>query len=151
MARNRIDVHTHLVPPFCSKDLESREGNPSGWDSPLWPPEDAVTYMDSLEIATGVLSLTACSIEGWAGNERADMARRVNDYKVGLVQRRPDGFGFFATLALPDADTTLTEVGRALDELNSQNSGISQDSVTPISFSSRVLSEIQSGTRLHYS
>jgi Cytochrome C and Quinol oxidase polypeptide I len=33
-------------------------------------------YMDSLDIATGVLSLTAPSIEGWAGKERADMAPR---------------------------------------------------------------------------
>jgi len=74
--------------------------------------------MDSLEIATGVLSLTAPSIEGWAGNERADMARRVNDYGAGLVQRRPDRFGFFATLALPDVDAALTEVGRAFDDRN---------------------------------
>jgi len=117
MTHNRIDVHQHLVPPFWSKDLESHGGDPSGWDSPRWSPEDAITYMDSLEIATGVLSLTAPSIEGWAGKERVDMARRVNDYGAGLVQRRPDRFGFFATLALPDVDAALTEVGRAFDQL----------------------------------
>jgi aminocarboxymuconate-semialdehyde decarboxylase len=77
----------------------------------------AISYMDSLEIATGVLSLTAPSIEGWAGKERADMARRVNDYGADLVQRRPDRFGFFATLAPPDVDAALTEVGRAFDQL----------------------------------
>ena len=32
------------------------------------------------------------------------MARRVNDYGADLVQRHPDRFGFFATLALPDVD-----------------------------------------------
>jgi predicted TIM-barrel fold metal-dependent hydrolase len=114
---HRIDVHQHLVPPFWSKDLERHGGDPSGWDSPLWSPEDAISYMDSLEIATGVLSLTAPSIEGWAGKERADMARRVNDYGADLVQRRPDRFGFFATLALPDVDAALTEVSRAFDQL----------------------------------
>ena len=72
--------------------------------------------MDSLEIATGVLSLTAPSIEGWAGHERADRARRVNDYGAGLVQRRPDRCGFCAMLALPDGDAALTEVGRAFDD-----------------------------------
>ena len=117
MSHNRIDVHQHLVPPFWSKDLESHGGDPAGWDSPLWSPEDAISYMDSLEIATGMLSLTAPAIEGWAGKERADMARRVNDYGAGLEQRRPDRFGFFATLALPDVDAALTEVGRAFDEL----------------------------------
>lgn len=30
------------------------------------------------------------SIGGWAGHERADMARRVNDYGTGLVQRHRD-------------------------------------------------------------
>jgi predicted TIM-barrel fold metal-dependent hydrolase len=114
---HRIDVHQHLVPPFWSKDLERHGGDPSGWDSPLWSPEDAIDYMDSLEIATGLLSLTAPSIDGWAGKERADMARRVNDYGADLVQRHPDRFGFFATLALPDVDAALTEVGRAFDQL----------------------------------
>jgi aminocarboxymuconate-semialdehyde decarboxylase len=33
------------------------------------------------------------------------------------VERRPDRFGFFATLALPDVDAALTEVGRAFDQL----------------------------------
>jgi hypothetical protein len=59
MAHDRIDVHQHLVPPFWSKDVESHGGDPSGWDSPRWSPEDAIGYMDSLEIATGMLSLTA--------------------------------------------------------------------------------------------
>ncbi len=39
---HRIDVHQHLVPPFWSKDLERHGGDPSGWDSPLWSPEDAI-------------------------------------------------------------------------------------------------------------
>ena len=34
------------------------------------------------------------------------------------MQRRPDRFGFFATLALPDVDAALTEVGRAFDDRN---------------------------------
>ncbi len=72
---HRVDVQQHLVPPFWSKDLEGYGGDPSGWDSPQWSPEDAISYMDSLETATVVLSLTAPSIEGWAGKERADMAR----------------------------------------------------------------------------
>ena len=68
---HRIDVHQHLVPPFWSKDLERHGGDPSGWDSPLWSPEDAISYMDSLEIATAVLSLTAPSTKvGPARSER---------------------------------------------------------------------------------
>ena len=29
--RGRIDVHTHLVPPFWAKELADHEGDPSGW------------------------------------------------------------------------------------------------------------------------
>ena len=82
----------------------------------MWSPEDAISDMDSLEIATGVWSLTMPSIEGWAGHERADKARRGNDDGTGLVQRRPARCGSFATPALPDVDAALTEVGRAFDD-----------------------------------
>jgi hypothetical protein len=44
------------------------------------------------------------------------MACRVHDDGAGLVQRRPDRCGFFATLALADVDAGLTEVGRAFDD-----------------------------------
>ena len=82
----------------------------------MWSPEHAISDMDSLEIATGVWSLTAPSIEGWAGNVRADKARRGNDDGAGLVQQHPDRCGCFATLVLPDVDAALTEVGRAFED-----------------------------------
>jgi len=45
IAHNRIDVHQHLDPLFWSKELESQGGDPSGWDSLLWSPEDAIRLM----------------------------------------------------------------------------------------------------------
>ena len=117
MSFSRIDVHQHLIPPFWAAALPSHGGDPSGWNSPQWSPDDAVSFMDSQEIATSIVSLTAPGIEGWASGERADAARRVNDYGADLARQRPDRFGYFATLALPDVDAALIEIARAFDEL----------------------------------
>ncbi len=80
MSSNRIDVHTHLVPPFWAKDLPEHGGDPSGWGAPEWSPEQLLGFMDEEGIAVSMLSLTAPGIEGWKGADRIDIARRVNDY-----------------------------------------------------------------------
>jgi 6-methylsalicylate decarboxylase len=45
------------------------------------------------------------------------MARRVNEYTADLVAKRPDRFGNFATLPLPDVDGALSELEYALETL----------------------------------
>jgi aminocarboxymuconate-semialdehyde decarboxylase len=123
--RDRIDVHQHVVPPFWAKALPNHGGDPSGLRSgdpsntvlPQWSPETAIDLMDSQEIATGILSLTAPGIVGWKKEERREMARRVNEYTAGLVAKRPGRFGNLATLPLPDVDGSLSEVVYALDTL----------------------------------
>jgi predicted TIM-barrel fold metal-dependent hydrolase len=118
MPTKRIDVHTHLVPPFWAAGLKTHGGDPSGWNSPDWSPESALRFMDDQEIALSVLSLTAPGVEGWKDNDRLDMTRRVNDYGAELVRRNPDRFGYFATLSLPDVEAALGEIACAYDELN---------------------------------
>jgi predicted TIM-barrel fold metal-dependent hydrolase len=114
---HRIDVHQHLVPSFYAKEMPTHGGDPSGTVIPRWSPEIAIDFMDSLEIATGILSLTAPSVVRWHKNERREMARRVNEYAADLVARRPDRFGNFATLPVPDIDGALRELEHALDSL----------------------------------
>jgi aminocarboxymuconate-semialdehyde decarboxylase len=118
MTSNRIDVHTHLIPPFYAKELKSHGGDPSGWGSPEWSPGQVIRFMDAEGIAIAMLSLTAPGIDGWqVGEERTTIARKVNDYGAGLTQERPDRFGYFATLPLPDVDSALKEIDRAYDRL----------------------------------
>jgi aminocarboxymuconate-semialdehyde decarboxylase len=124
-APHRIDVHQHVVPPFWAKALPDHGGDPSGPRSgdpshtvlPQWSPEHAIDLMDSQEIATAILSLTAPGIVAWDKNPRREIARRVNDYTANLVAKRPDRFGNFATLPLPDVDGALRELEYALDTL----------------------------------
>jgi hypothetical protein len=68
-------------------------------------------------IARRILSLTAPSVVRWEKRERREMARRVNEYTAELVERRPDRFGNFATLPVPDIDGALRELEHALDTL----------------------------------
>jgi aminocarboxymuconate-semialdehyde decarboxylase len=114
----RVDVHQHVVPPFWAKELPEHGGDPSGTVVPDWSPEAAVAFMDSQAIATGILSLTAPGVVRWYKSQRREMARRVNDYTAGLVAKRPDRFGHFATLPLPDVDGALRELAYALDILH---------------------------------
>jgi 6-methylsalicylate decarboxylase len=72
--------------------------------------------MDSQEIATGILSLTAPSVVGSNTIER-EIARCVNEYTAALVAKRPHRFGNFATTPLPDIDSALRELEYALDTL----------------------------------
>src|SRR5712672_2237000 len=124
-APHRIDVHQHVVPPFWAKALPTHGGDPSGARSgdpsstvlPQWSPESAIDFMDSQEIATAILSLTSPGIVGWNKSERPQIARRVNDYTADLVAKRPDRFGHFATLPLPDVDGALLELEYALGTL----------------------------------
>ena len=118
MSKARIDVHQHIVPPFWAEALSAHGGDPSGWSSPAWTPENAIDFMDSQRIAMGILSLTAPGVTGWQGAARRDMARRVNEFGAQVVARRPDRFGGFATLPLPDVDGALRELEYAFDTLN---------------------------------
>ncbi|PTU67470.1 MULTISPECIES: amidohydrolase family protein [unclassified Chromobacterium] len=113
----RIDVHQHVVPPFWAEALPAHGGDPSGWKSPAWSPQSAIDFMDSQGIATGLLSLTAPGVQGWSGQAKLDMARRVNEYTAGLVEQRPDRFGNFATVPLPDIEGSLREIEFAFDAL----------------------------------
>ena len=122
---HRIDVHQHVLPPFWAQGLPAHGGDPSGARSgapgssvlPQWSPETAINLMDSQEIATGILSLTAPGIIGWKKGEQREMARRINEYTADLVAKRPDRFGSFATLPLPDVDGSLSELAYAIDAL----------------------------------
>ncbi|MGW7426284.1 amidohydrolase family protein [Streptomyces sp. NPDC054813] len=117
----RIDVHSHVVPPFWGEALPSHGGDPSDWTTPHWSPEAHLKFTDDNQIATSILSLTAPSVVGWQSQERRDMARRVNEYVADLVTRHPGRFGNFATVPLPDIEGAVSEAEHALDEIGADS------------------------------
>lgn len=73
--------------------------------------------MDSTHIGTGILSVSAPGVFLGGGTDARSTARAVNTYTAELVKDRPDRFGHFASLPLPDVDGALAEIEYAFDEL----------------------------------
>jgi len=111
----RIDVHHHFVPPLFEQTARERNLlNPalSGLNAGR-----SIDEMDRNGVASAVLSIP--SPGAWCGNvELAQrIARDANDCAARLVSDHKGRFGMFATLTLPDLDSSLTEVAYAFDQL----------------------------------
>ncbi len=114
----RIDTHAHITPDFWKEALDSHGGDPAGWPTPTWTPEVHLEFMERNQIETSILSLTSPAVNGWVGQEKRDMARRLNEYTANLVAKTPRRWGNFATLPLPDIEGTLEEIGYSCDKLS---------------------------------
>lgn len=74
--------------------------------------------MDHRSIATGILSISSPGTHFGDDAEARAITRDVNEYSAELTKDRPDRFGFFASLPLPDIEGAITETSYALDELH---------------------------------
>lgn len=117
-ASRRIDVHQHLIPGAYREVMERHGATAGGWPTPAWDAESAIAMMDRRSIATGVLSVSSPGTHFGDDAEARAVARSVNEYGAELVKDRPDRFGVFASLPLPDVDGALAEAAYALDELH---------------------------------
>ncbi len=123
---DRIDVHQHLLPDVYVAALQAHGFDVPGWSPdwplPRWSPEGALAMMDEQEIATGVLSLSTPGVHFGAADfgkhtEARELAARVNEAHADLVRDRPDRFGMFAAVPLPDVDGALLAITQAFDDL----------------------------------
>lgn len=114
----RIDTHQHYVPDFYRDLLEAHGKDAGGWPTPAWSQTSALALMDELNIATGVVSLSSPGVRFDDDETSRTVAHRINDFGAELVKDRPDRFGLFASLPLPDVDGALAEIDRAFDELS---------------------------------
>ena len=112
---NRIDVHQHLLPPEFVAALD-RHGM-SAWAPSSWSVEGALAMMDEQEIATGLLSLSTPGPNLGDDAEGRSLARQVNERLADLVKNKPDRFGMFASVPLPDIDGSLEATRHAYDDL----------------------------------
>jgi len=87
--------------------------------------------MDDRDIATGVVSVATPGVNLGDDAEAAVWARRVNEVAAELVSGRPDRFGFFATLTLPDVDGALEAADHALGTLGADGVILEANSVGP--------------------
>jgi 6-methylsalicylate decarboxylase len=119
---SRIDTHQHIVPPGYRAWLLSQGVDAGGMAPPAWSVAAALSSMDELETAAGVVSVSTPGVHltgdsaGPAPQAR-QWARRVNEFSAEVVKDRPERFGFFATLTLPDVQGALDELAHAFDVL----------------------------------
>ncbi|ABW12405.1 amidohydrolase 2 [Parafrankia sp. EAN1pec] len=115
----RIDVHQHFLPPGYARWLESGGiAQVGGRAIPDWDADKAIGLMDQFSISTGILSLSAPGVYLGDGTDARTMATQVNEAAAECVWDRPDRFGFFATVPLPDVDGALEAAAHAFDSLN---------------------------------
>jgi 6-methylsalicylate decarboxylase len=112
----RIDVHQHLLPPEFLAAL-ARHGM-SRWAPAAWSAGGALAIMDQYNIAVGVLSLSTPGPHFGDDQEARTLTKQVNERLAELVKSRPDRFGMFASVPLPDIDGSLEAIGHAYDELS---------------------------------
>jgi predicted TIM-barrel fold metal-dependent hydrolase len=118
MTPSRIDTHFHVLPEFYL-DAVGAAGITRSKAKPYpdWSVELSLRLMDAYGIATAITSFSTPHVHFGDDLKARHLARQCNEYAIGLVQQRPDRFGSFAVLPLPDVEAACREAAFALDEL----------------------------------
>jgi 6-methylsalicylate decarboxylase len=121
-ATMRIDVHAHywtddyldLLVGLGKTDTDTQRGMGAGGGAEL---DARLELMDRAGVEMQVLSASPQLPHGEDREKAIRAARFVNDQYAQLVERHPDRFRAFAAIPLPHVDESISEMGRALDEL----------------------------------
>jgi 6-methylsalicylate decarboxylase len=126
MVGHRIDVHHHILPPNYVEIVGDDRIGPlilSG-KTPEWTPDMSIEAMDRHGIATAITSISAPGVWFGDGDAAAKLCRHCNEYADDLRRDYPGRFGMFASLPLPDVDSSMTEIDFAMDKLKADGIGL---------------------------
>src|SRR5271168_5063249 len=105
-----VDIHQHLIPDFYW-EASNEDGNAAGdITPPRWSLEGAIAYLDEARIDVAVPSISTPGVHFGDDARARTLARRVNEDLAEIKRGRPDRFGGFASLPLPDVDGSLVEL-----------------------------------------
>ena len=112
-----IDLHHHVIPDFYW-DASNEDGNAAGGITPpRWSLEGAIAYLDEARIDAAVPSISTPGVHFGDDAAARSLASKVNEYLAEIKRDRPDRFGAFAILPLPDVEGSLEQIAYALDVL----------------------------------
>jgi 6-methylsalicylate decarboxylase len=112
-----VDLHQHVIPDFYW-EASNEDGNAAGGITPpRWSLDGAIAYLDAAKIDVAVPSISTPGVHFGDDAAARTLARRVNEYLAELKRQRPERFGGFAALPLPDVDGSLEQIEYAFDVL----------------------------------
>ncbi|KAL3491715.1 hypothetical protein BJX62DRAFT_251097 [Aspergillus germanicus] len=119
---DKIDPHSHYVPDFWREEsILAGYGEPDGIPGiPAWSEEAHLEFMAEANITKSILSITSPGTHLTPGNNThaRRLTRKCNEFAADLKRRRPEEFGFWAALPLPDVEGSLAELAYAIDYLD---------------------------------
>jgi 6-methylsalicylate decarboxylase len=113
-----IDLHHHVIPEFYWEASNEGGNAAGGITPPRWSLDAAIAYLDEARIDVAVPSISTPGVHFGDDAAARTLARRVNEYLADLKRQRPDRFGGFAALPLPDVDGSLEQIEYAFDVLD---------------------------------
>jgi predicted TIM-barrel fold metal-dependent hydrolase len=115
----RIDTHAHYSPDVYNDYLQ-RYGVLGAITAAYgpWSVDRHLAFMDQYRIQASVLSFGDIQVTLGPVSDRRTTARAVNDYAYHLVRTRGDRFGAFGVTPMPDIESSVAEVDRALGDLD---------------------------------
>ena len=96
----------------------NEDGNAAGGiNPPRWSLDRAIAYLGEARIDVAASSISTPGVHFGDDAAARTLARRVNEYRAELKRQRPDRFGGFVALPLPDVDGSLEQIEYAFDVL----------------------------------
>ncbi|HEX4251069.1 MAG TPA: amidohydrolase family protein [Pseudonocardia sp.] len=112
-----VDIHHHMLPEFFFAATNESDNPVGGVAPPPWSRDAALSFLDDAGIDVAITSISTPGVHIGDDAAARTLARRCNELSAEMVKDRPDRFGGFACLPLPDVDGALAELEYGLDVL----------------------------------